>query len=38
MPKPDMPNFPMPLRIIVGALALVMVVIVLRTWLGIAIF
>jgi hypothetical protein len=38
MPKPDRPNFSLPMRILVGAVAILMVILMLRWWLGITLF
>jgi len=35
MPKPDTPNFSLPARIFAGVVALLMIVLMLRWWLGI---
>jgi len=34
MAKPDMPNFSWPARILMGVLAILVVLMVLRVWLG----
>jgi len=34
MAKPDMPNFSLPARILMGVLAIAVVIMILRVWLG----